>query len=77
MKRGDIEGTDGFDIVEIIRYLARGDKPVGDGHLIADPGGPRFRTIAQGSPPELAGSPMHNPFGRFKLMSMRDIAERN
>src|SRR5262245_24644195 len=38
MKRADMEGAAGFDIVEVIRYLSRGDKPVGDGHIIADLG---------------------------------------
>ena len=27
---------EGFDIVEVIRYLARRDKPVGHGHVLAD-----------------------------------------
>jgi hypothetical protein len=76
MKRTDIE-DDGFDIVDVIRYLARGDKPVGDGHIIADLGGPRFRAFTQDSPREFAGSPMHNPFGRLKLVSMGDIADSN
>ena len=67
----------GFDIIEVIRYLARGDKPVGDGHILADLGGPRFRAIFADSPPEFAGSAMHNPFGRLKLVSMRDVAETN
>jgi hypothetical protein len=76
MSRADVE-TGGFDIVEVIRYLARGDKPVGDGHIIADLTGPRFRTVALDSAPGHAGSPMHNPFGRLKLVSMREIAESN
>jgi hypothetical protein len=75
MKRSDVE-EGGFDIVEVIRYLAGAEKPVGDGHLIGDLDGPRFRTVAQDSPPGPAG-PMHNPFGRFRLVSMRDIAEAN
>jgi len=76
MKRQDIE-TNGFDIVEVIRYLCRGDKPIGDGHVIADLNGPQFQTFTEKSAAELAGSPMHNPFGRLKLVSMRDIAETN
>jgi hypothetical protein len=67
----------GFDIVEVIRYLARGDKPVGDGHVIADLNGPCFQAFAADSPPDTAGSPMHNPFGRLKLVSVKDIANRN
>jgi len=39
MKRADIE-SGGFDIIEVIRYVCRGDKPVDDGHLMADLSGP-------------------------------------
>jgi len=74
MKRVD---ADSFDIIEVIRYLAQGDKPVEDGHVIADLSGPRFQCFTQDSVEKLAGSPMHNPFGRLKLVSMRDIAESN
>lgn len=76
MKRADVEAG-GFDILEVIRYLAHGDKPVDAGHVIADLDGPRFRATTQESPDELGGSPLHNPFGRLKLVSMRDIAETN
>ena len=76
MKRADVE-EGGFDIVEMIRYLARGDKPIDDGHVIADLGGPRFQAFTQDNAGAPAGSPMHNPFGRLKLVSMRDIAEAN
>jgi hypothetical protein len=64
-------------IIEVIRYLARREKPVDDGHLLADLDGPRFQAIAQESDKALAGSVMHNSFGRLKLVSMGDIAERN
>ena len=74
MKRADVEA---FDIVEVIRYMSASEKPVDDGHVIADLEGPRFRACARDSPQELARSPMHNPFGRLKLVSMRDIAETN
>lgn len=76
MKRADLE-ADGFDIVEVIRYLARGEKPVGDGHVLADLNGPCFQAFTQASAEDLVGSSMHNPFGRLKLVSMRDIAETN
>jgi hypothetical protein len=76
MKRADAE--DGaLDVVEVIRYLARGEKPVGDGHVLADLSGPQLRASAQESPRELAGSPMHNPFGRLRLVSFQDVAESN
>jgi hypothetical protein len=76
MKRADVEAG-GFDIIEMIRYLCRGEKPVGDGHVIADLHGLRFQAFTQDSAEGLVGSPLHNPFGRLKLVSMRDIAEAN
>ncbi len=76
MKRADLEKDD-FDIVEVIRYLARGDRQVENGHVIADLDGPRFQAFTQESPKEFARSPMHNPFGRLKLVSLQDIAEAN
>ena len=76
MQRADVE-EHGFDIVEVVRYLARGDKPVADGHVIADLNGPCFQAFAAETPTKTAGSPMHNPFGRLKLVSMKDIAGQN
>lgn len=76
MKCTDVEAG-GFDIIEVIRYLARGDKTVDDGHVIADLDGPRFQVLTQPSPEQLAGGPMHNPFGRLQLVSMKDIADAN
>jgi hypothetical protein len=76
MKRSDVE-SGGFDIIEVIRYLCGAEKPVDDGHVIADLSGPRFQAFAQQSAAELRGSPMYNPFGRLKLVSLRDIAENN
>src|ERR1700716_3334790 len=76
MKRADVEAG-GFDIVEVIRYVSRGEKPIDDGHGIADLEGPRFQAFTQDSAEGNVESPMHNPFGRLKLVSMRDIAETN
>ena len=76
MKRADVE-ADGFDIIEVIRYLAQSEKPIDDRHVIADLGGPRFQAFTQPCAQELIGSPMDNPFGRLKLVSLRDIAESN
>jgi hypothetical protein len=76
MKRADVEAG-GFDIIEVIRYLSRGDKPVGNGHVLADLNGPRFQAFTEDSAEELVGSPMHNPFGRLRLVGVRDIAETN
>jgi hypothetical protein len=76
MKRTDADAED-FGIIEVIRYLCRSEKPVEDGHVLADLDGPRYQALTQPSPSRFVGSPMHNPFGRLKLVSMRDIAETN
>jgi hypothetical protein len=76
MKRADAKDDD-FGIIEVIRYLARGEKPVEDGHVLADLSGPRFRAVAQASPDGPPGSPLHNPFGRLRLVSMQDIVGSN
>jgi hypothetical protein len=76
MKRAEAE-TEGFDIVEVIRYLCRSEKPVEDRHVLADLNGLRFQCFAQVSDGALARSPLHNPYGRLRLVSMRDIAENN
>jgi len=76
MKRADAD-ADERALVELIRYLSRDDKPVGDGHVIADADGPRFQVFVEASEKGLAGSPVHNPFGRLRLVSIRDIAEAN
>jgi hypothetical protein len=64
-------------IVEVVRYLASGEKPMGDGHVVADENGLRFQVVATGGDQFDAGSPMHNPFGRLKLVSIKEIAEGN
>lgn len=61
----------------MIRYLSRNGKPIGDGHVIADLGGPWFQVVLQDVAADPAGSPVYNPFGRLKLVSMKDIAETN
>lgn len=76
MKRSDIE-VQGFDIVEVIMYVCRGEKPIDDGHLIADLDGPRFQVVFQPAEVDRRPGAMHNPFGRMKLVSLRDIAETN
>ena len=76
MKRAEVE-VGGFDIIEVVRYLSRGDDPVEDGHLLGDLDGPRFQALAEDETKAPAGSPLHNPFGRLRLASMKDIAEAN
>jgi hypothetical protein len=74
MKKAD---CDAFDITEVIRYVARGDKPVANGHVLADLDGPQFQCIVQDNPNDRLPGAMHNPFGRLRLVSVRDIGEIN
>jgi hypothetical protein len=76
MKRADV-AEDASNVIEVIRYLSRGEKPIDDGHVLADLDGPRYQAFTQESTANLVGTPMHNPFGRLKLVSIRDIAESN
>jgi hypothetical protein len=77
MRRADCD-ADEDAIIEVIRYLCRGEKPIGNGHVLADETGPRFQALAaSGSDRFGPGSPMYNPFGRLKLVSIKDIAESN
>lgn len=76
MKRADAD-ADERAVIEMIRYVCAGDRPVGDGHIIADEEGPRFRVQHELADESRVSSPMHNPLGRLRLISMKDIAERN
>jgi hypothetical protein len=76
MKRADADREE-FDIIEVIRYLCAGEKPIDDGHVLADLNGPRYQAFTQSDEKSSSGTPMHNPFGRLKLVSIRDIAEAN
>jgi hypothetical protein len=76
MRRCDAD-ADEERIVEVIRYLASGEKPMGDSHVLADETGPQFRVVATSDEKVDAASPMHNPFGRLKLLSLKEIGENN
>ena len=76
MSAADIEDK-GEAVVDTIRYICRGDRPVDVGHILADESGPRFQVVAK-----LAGefeptSPMHNPYGQLKIIRAKDIADAN
>jgi hypothetical protein len=75
LKRADVEK--GFDIVDLIRYMVRGEKPVGNGHIVADVNGSWFSCRAEDGNPRMVGTPMHNPFGRLRLVELRHIASNN
>ena len=76
MRRADLD-EDGDAIIEIIRYVCGGEKPVGVGHIFADEQGPRFQIVATTQDDFDAQSPMHNPFGRLRIESLKGLAEFN
>ena len=76
MRRADADADEQM-IIEMIRYVCAADREVGDGHIIADEEGPRF-TMKQepGNDPRLPGA-MRNPWGRLRMVSIKEIAEQN
>lgn len=76
MPRADAE-ADQEVLIDTLRYLATGLKPIGDGHIIADENGPRYHVRAATDDRFPLTSPMHNPFGRLKLISYHALAEQN
>jgi hypothetical protein len=75
LKRADVEKD--YDIVELIRSMVRDDKQIGDGHILADVNGHWFSCCAEDGDPRVVGTPMHNPFGRLRLVKLRHIASKN
>ena len=76
MRSADVDER-GETIVEIIRYICSADRPIEIGHLLADEFGPRFQVVANESDEFEAQSVMHNPYGRLKIVSVKEIAEGN
>lgn len=77
LRRSGGEREDGDTLIEIIRYVCAGSKPVGIGHLLADEQGPRYQVMAAPADEFDSDSPMHNPYGRFRIVSLKDIADGN
>jgi hypothetical protein len=76
MRSADVD-EEGETIIEIIRYVCGGGRPIGVGHILADEQGPRFQVVGKTRDEFEADSPMHNPYGRLKIVSATDIAEGN
>jgi len=76
MRAADVDER-GETMVELIRYICGGDKPIDVGHVLADEIGPRFQVVVNESDEFEAESVMHNPYGRLKIVSVKEIAEGN
>jgi hypothetical protein len=76
IRRSNLDDAEDI-LVETIRYVCSSEKPIGPGHLLADEHGPRYQ-IQEAPDDEFdAQNPMHNPFGRLRIVSLKDIAEDN
>ena len=76
MNAADIDER-GERMIEIIRYICKGDRSIDVGHVLADEHGPRFQVLSRITDDFGPDSPMHNPFGHLKIVSIKDIAEGN
>lgn len=76
MRAVDVD-EQGETLIEIIRYVCSSGRAIGDGHVLADEHGPRFQIVARENDGMKADSPMHNPFGRLKILSAKDVARGN
>jgi hypothetical protein len=77
MRSRDVDER-GETVIEIIRYICGGGRPIGVGHVLADDQGhPRFQVLAKLDDEFGAQSALHNPFGTLKIVGAKSIAEDN
>jgi hypothetical protein len=76
MRSSDVDER-GETVIEIIRYICGGDRSIDVGHVLADEDGPRFQIVGRQNDEFADESPMHNPHGRLKIVSVKEIAESN
>ena len=76
MHPADID-EDGETIIELIRYICGSGRPIDVGHILADERGPRFQIVGRTQDEFPTHSPMHNPFGRLKIVNAKEVAEGN
>ncbi|HVJ66848.1 MAG TPA: hypothetical protein VM510_02620 [Caulifigura sp.] len=67
----------GNAIVETVRSLCASGRKFEAGHVLIDERGPRFHAFAAPQSQFPVESPLHNPLGRVKLVSVKDIAAGN
>lgn len=67
----------GRTLMDTLRYICGADKEVTEGHILLTTGGPRFQCLRAPADPFPVDGPMHNPFGRLRLVDLQDIAAGN
>ena len=76
MSSTDVD-DDGSPLVEIIQSVCSGARPMNVGDVLSDDRGERFQVTDVPSDDLPTDSPMRNPYGRLKLVNLREIAEGN
>lgn len=76
MRLSDVD-EQGQEIINVIRYVCGGGEPIEVGHVLGDEQRPLFQVVDKTSDNFDPESPMHNPFGRLKIISVDGIAESN
>ena len=71
-----VEFERGFDIFELTLSMVRGDKAIGDGHILAGANGRRFSCCTADGDPMTLSLPMRNPFGRLRLTKLQHAASK-
>ena len=71
------DDSTGEKVIDIIRYMSQTDHPIDVGHVIADERGPQFQAMKAEPDKFEPDSPMHNPFGRLRLVPFKDIGLSN
>ena len=77
MSRSD---EDKLSIIAVVQYLCEADTSdnrLDEGHILADLDGPKFIVHAEKSERLQSSSPMFNPWGHYRLVSFKEIAENN
>ncbi len=69
-------GDDGFALIEMMQYVCEANELPKTGDLAGDENAARF-LVSRVDDPQPPNHPMHNPFGRIRLTSLRDIADSN
>ena len=67
----------GESLVELIRYICAGGPAVDVGHVLADEVAPRYQVVARENDQFPPHNVMHNPHGRLKIISIKEISEGN
>jgi hypothetical protein len=74
--RGGDDEADWFDLTSFLGYTLLPDVVIADGDLAGDGDGspPRYRLHREASCRFPPGSPVHNPYGQWRLIAIEGVA---